>query len=118
MKNSCTSERLKMILSERGLKQVDILRMCEPLCKKMNVRLGRNDLSQYISGKAIPKQDKLSVLSVALNVSEPWLMGYDVPMERTYVNVSELSDVEMQLIIKYRSNPQMQEAVHKLLGIE
>jgi hypothetical protein len=39
-------------------------------------------LSQYVSGKAVPRQDKLTVLGLGLGVSEAWLMGYDVPMER------------------------------------
>ena len=50
--------------------------------EKFNVKLGRNSLSQYISGVYAPSQDKLSVLGLALDVSEAWLMGYNVPMGR------------------------------------
>jgi repressor LexA len=78
-------------MNERGLRQVDILRMCEPICKQHNVRLGRNDISQYLSGYAAPKQDKLTVLALALNVSEAWLMGYDVPMQRNFTQVETVS---------------------------
>lgn len=77
MKTSNTSLRLKQIMESRGLKQVDILSLCQPLCKKYGVKFGRNDISQYVSGKVEPKQDKLSVLAEALGVSEPFLMGYD-----------------------------------------
>ena len=86
MKQSNTSERLKYLMQIRGLKQVDILNLCQPICKKFGIRLERNDLSQYVSGKNAPGQDKLFVLSNALNVSEAWLMGYDVPLTRTYDN--------------------------------
>lgn len=82
MKNSNTSERLKEIMNTRGLKQVDILEKAKPYCQKYGVRLGRNDLSQYVSGKVTPGQEKLTVLGLALGVTEAWLMGYDVPMER------------------------------------
>ncbi len=82
MKQSNTSERLKYLMEIRKLKQVDILSICQPFCKKYGIRLERNDLSQYVSGKNSPGQDKLFVLSNALNVSEAWLMGYDVPMAR------------------------------------
>lgn len=82
MKNSNTSERLKEIMNTRGLKQVDILEKAKPYCQKYGVRLGRNDLSQYVSGKVTPGQEKLTVLGLALGVTETWLMGYDVPMER------------------------------------
>lgn len=82
MKNESTAIRLKQIMEERNLRQVDILEKCKPFCEKHNVKLGRNDLSQYVSGKVEPGQEKLTVLGLALNISEAWLMGYDVPMER------------------------------------
>jgi repressor LexA len=82
MKKETTSKRLKQIMADRNLKQVDILRKCAPICEKYNVRLGKNDLSQYVSGKVEPGSDKLGILGRALNVSEAWLMGYDVPMAR------------------------------------
>ena len=82
MKEYSTSERLKQIMIIRGLKQVEILRAAEPFCKFYDIKLNKNDLSQYISGKAEPGQAKLTILGLALNVSEAWLMGYDVPMEK------------------------------------
>lgn len=82
MKESNTSQRLKYIIDTVGLKQVEILEKCKPFCDKYGVRLAKNDLSQYVSGKVEPKQDKLSILGLALDVSEAWLAGYDVPMKR------------------------------------
>lgn len=81
MKVSNTSERLKELMNKHGYRQVDILEKCKPYCEKYNIKLGRNDLSQYVSGRVEPKQDKLTVLALALNVSEAWLMGFDVPLE-------------------------------------
>ncbi len=77
-----TSARLQQILSKRGLKQVDVLEKAAPYCKEYGIKLNKSDLSQYVSGKVEPGQDKLTVLGLALNVSEAWLMGFDVPMER------------------------------------
>lgn len=81
-----TSSRLKEIMSERNLRQVDILEMVAPYSKKMDIRLAKNDLSQYVSGKVEPSQEKLTLLSLALNVSEPWLMGYDVSKQEITSN--------------------------------
>lgn len=78
-----TADRLNQIMRERNIKQVDIINMAKPYCKLYKVKLGRNDLSQYVSGKVEPRQTKLYVLSCALNVNPAWLMGYDVPIERT-----------------------------------
>ncbi|MBQ3195941.1 MAG: repressor LexA [Clostridia bacterium] len=77
-----TSERLKQLMHERGLKQTDILRLAEPHFKSAGTKLNKNDLSQYVSGKVTPGQFKLSLLSLALDVPEVWLMGYDVPKTR------------------------------------
>ena len=82
MKSSSTSERLKQIMNERSLRQVDILEAAKPFCEKYGVKLAKNDLSQYVSGKVEPRQEKLTILGLALNVSETWLMGYDVRRER------------------------------------
>lgn len=92
MKGQTTADRLKQIMSERGLKQVDILEACKPYCVKYGVQLKKNDLSQYVSGKVEPKQDKLSILGMALNVNEVWLMGYNVPAGR-----EELALIESKL---------------------
>lgn len=95
MKESNTSERLKYIMETQCIKQVDILEKCKPFCAKYGVRLAKNDLSQYVSGKVEPKQDKLSILGLALNVSEAWLSGYNVPMSRS--NTREFKDIIKQL---------------------
>ena len=60
----------------------DILRLAKPYSEKYNIKLNKSDLSQYISGKNEPGQDKLFLLGIALNVNESWLMGFDVPQER------------------------------------
>lgn len=82
MKKCTTADRLKQIMSERNLKQVDILNLTKPYCEKHKVKLGRNDISQYVSGKVTPRQTKIYILAEALNVSEAWLMGFDVHPER------------------------------------
>lgn len=83
MKAYTTAQRLKQIMAERNLRQVDILRSAARYCEKYNIKLGKNDLSQYVSGKVEPGQDKLTILGLALGVSEAWLMGYDVPMGKS-----------------------------------
>lgn len=82
MKKETTAIRLNKIMSEQNLRQVDILDRVKPFCSKYDVKMNKSDLSQYVSGKVEPSQEKLVVLGMALNVSEAWLMGFDVPMER------------------------------------
>ena len=77
-----TAERLQQIIRGRGIKQADILAAAQPYCERYGVKLNKSDLSQFVNGKSNPGQWKLTVLALALNVSESWLMGLDVPMER------------------------------------
>ena len=53
-------------------------------------------LSKYLSGSAVARQKKLTLLADALNVNEVWLMGYDVPMDRDLnsLNITPLSDLQ------------------------
>lgn len=124
MKVLNTAERLKEYMDLFNCKQADILNACAPYCKKLNIKLGRNDLSQYVSGKVAPRQDKLSVLAAGMGVDEAWLMGYDVPM---YVHDSQvdasvdvtISAVEKEVIMAYRAAmPVIKDAVHRLLDID
>lgn len=82
MKISNTSERLKELMNARNLRQVDIVNAAQPYCLKHGVKLNKSDLSQYVSGKVEPSQEKLVILGMALGVSEAWLMGFEVPPER------------------------------------
>lgn len=108
MKISNTSNRLKELMNIRNLKQVDILNKVQPLCHIYDVKFNKSDLSQYVSGKTEPNQDKLFILSKALNVDVAWLMGFDVPVingaasSKIERNSYPLSDKEYNHITKYR----------------
>lgn len=78
MKNT-TASRLRQVMSERNLKQVDVISLSKVHQKELGVKLGKSALSQYINGKSTPDQEKLVLLARTLGVSEAWLMGYDVP---------------------------------------
>lgn len=67
------SKRLRTAIDEKAIRQSD-------LCEKTGI--GKSAMSQYLSGAFKPKQQNLFKLAQALGVSEAWLMGYNVPMER------------------------------------
>lgn len=107
-KTNNTSIRLKEYMNKNNMKQVDILNKAEPYCKQYNVKLTKQDLSQYVSGKTEPNQDKLAILSMALNVDVTWLMGFDVPMEgkpattdELVTMINSLSDSQQKNVIDY-----------------
>ncbi len=67
------NERLKQALDIRKMSAAELSRLSG---------IDEGTLSNYKKGKYEPKQRKLESIAVALNVSIPWLMGADVPMER------------------------------------
>lgn len=91
MRKSETSQKLKSIMEDKNLRQIDVINMCKPICNKYGIPpITSALLSQYLSGKCEPMQTRLTVLAQALDVSEAWLMGYDVPMERDANNDEEV----------------------------
>ena len=82
-----TTQRLNQLISESGLRQVEILEKSKPYQKELDVKMGKSALSQYISGKSNPDQDKLVLLAKTFGVSEAWLLGFDVPREPTANNI-------------------------------
>jgi transcriptional regulator with XRE-family HTH domain len=100
-----TAERLREVMDRRGLKQADIVRLCQPYAEKLGIKFQKSALSQYLSGRNEPNQYKLTVLALALNVSEAWLMGYDVPMERKEITTDNLTDGEQLLLTLFRQFP-------------
>jgi len=57
------------------------LRNMRPVELKEKTGISEAAISQYRSGYAKPKQDRLYLIANALNVNPTWLMGLDVPME-------------------------------------
>lgn len=82
-----TTNRLRQLIAETGLKQVEILEKSKPFQKELDVKMGKSALSQYISGKSNPDQDKLVLLAKTFGVSEAWLLGFDVPRESFSANI-------------------------------
>lgn len=74
-KRNSVGSRLKVIMNQRNLKQIDILNLAKPFFTD-NVKISKTDLSQYVNNKTEPRADKLNILSLALNVQQQWLLGY------------------------------------------
>ena len=71
MADSAFSNRLARAMAERGMKQVDLIRAAEAQGKK----LGKGQVSQYVSGKTVPRPDVMALLAAILGVGEGWLSG-------------------------------------------
>jgi transcriptional regulator with XRE-family HTH domain len=113
-----TAQRLAQLMSERNLRQVDILKSSEKYQRELGVKLGKSALSQYVSGKSVPDQDKLVLLAKTLNVSASWLMGYDVAESSDDVpeNAIDLSTLRDNVVL-FDGKPLSDDDVNKIAQI-
>lgn len=73
--NEDFANRLKKAMQIRDIKASE-------LSEKANIP--KSAISQYLSGLYEAKQKSIFKLASVLDVSEAWLMGLDVPMERQF----------------------------------
>lgn len=76
------SNRIKTAMDMYNLKQSDLV---------VRTGISKGALSSYITGRYLPKQNNIHLIAKALNVSESWLMGADVPMNRTLTKSSAVT---------------------------
>ena len=106
------AQRIRRALEIRNMKQADLCELA---------KVPKSSLSLYLSGAYEPRQDRLTQMAMVLNVTETWLMGYDVPMERentkTFVS-QNLSEGEQKLLDLFRRVPEsQQEMVLQMISV-
>lgn len=101
-------DRIKEALRIRNMKQSE-------LAEKTS--LSKSAISQYVSGTIEPRQNGIYALSKALNVSEAWLMGFNVPMDRK----SDLDRIEQserdEMIDEYQLDEFEQQEYDKIMSM-
>jgi transcriptional regulator with XRE-family HTH domain len=98
-----TAERLREAMEAAGKKPIDLVNI---------TGIDRGAISRYLAGKYEPKQTAVTKLALALDVSEMWLFGYDVPKARTLEQ--KKNDQLAQLIVRMRRDPAFYNIVEML----
>lgn len=99
--------RIKQALSIRGIKQVELAEKCGISQQKIN---------PWINQRWQPKQDSLYKMAKVLDVSEIWLAGYDVPMERPVAQ--KKMDQLAESILKIKGNKRYSDLVNKIVRLD
>lgn len=86
---STFSERLKQCLENNSSLSATLL--------AEHIGLSKQAISMYISGQRKPKRPTVKAIAEALNVSEAWLIGYDVPMKRISENGNQTAQLLHQI---------------------
>lgn len=108
-RSSTTSQRLIEAMAAAQMKQADLARA---------TGLSKGGISNYVMGRYEPKSDIVSKLAKALNCSEMWLMGYDVPKERQKENPGKiiLTEAEKELLDIFRLVPEAKQKEFLAMG--
>jgi transcriptional regulator with XRE-family HTH domain len=102
-RSGSTAQRLSEALADKNMKQSELVRASG---------IDSAAISRYLSGAYEPKSVAISKLATALDVSEMWLWGYDVPKERT--PEQKKNDQLAELIAMLRGNDMFYSLVVKL----
>lgn len=102
------AERIKEGMILRNMKQVELSKI---------TGISKGALSSYLSNRYIPKQNNVSLIAKALNVSETWLNGYDVPMDVVYsISSSDIDKILFEITSRsLESSPCIYDAIKKSL---
>nr|DAK55251.1 MAG TPA: bifunctional HTH-domain containing protein/aminotransferase [Caudoviricetes sp.] len=101
------SSRLREAMNIRNKKQVDLVR---------ETGINRSAISRYLSGEYEPKNKPVYELAKALDVSDQWLLGYDVPMERP--KAQKNNDAIADIVVRLRTDENFLLAVKKIYMME
>lgn len=97
------ANRLREAMDIRNKKQIDLVR---------ETGINRSAISRYLSGEYEPKNKPIYELAKALDVSEQWLMGYDVPIERPQKQKN--NDAISDIVVRLRTDEKFLLAVKKI----
>ena len=102
MKISNFAKKLKEAMDIRKVSQTEL---------HEKTGIGKPSINAYLKGEYKAKQDKVDLIAEALRVDPTWLIGYDVPMERSSresFNNGYYTDPETaELAEKLRTDPDM-----------
>ena len=98
---------MKEALAVREKKAIDLTR---------DLDIPKSAVSQYLSGyRTIKDSKRLYIIAKYLNVSEAWLMGFDVPMERT---MEKTNDAIVDIVTRLRTDPEFLSVVEKISKLD
>lgn len=73
------ANRLDIAMKNNHINQVELSEKTKIQGKLISQSL----INKYLKGKALARQNNIYTLAKILDVDEAWLMGYDVPIQRT-----------------------------------
>ena len=83
------ANRLAIAMQLNNINQIELSEKTKAFSKTISQSL----INKYLKGKALARQDNIYILCKILNVDEAWMMGFDVPIERTPDELRTTNDI-------------------------
>jgi len=100
-------DRLQEALNIRDKKAVDLVR---------DLKIPKSAVSQYLSGKSQNMDStRLHSICTYLDISEPWLLGFDVPMDRV---VEKKADTITDVVLRMKTDSEFLSIVEMLTELD
>lgn len=100
-------DRLQEALYIRDKKAVDLVR---------DLKIPKSAISQYLSGKSQNMDsERLHSICKYLDVSEPWLLGFDVPMDRV---IEKKADTIADVVLRMKTDSEFLSLVETLNNLD
>jgi transcriptional regulator with XRE-family HTH domain len=100
-------DRLQEALILREKKAADLVR---------DLKIPKSAVSQYLSGKSQNMDsERMYAICRYLNVSEPWMLGFDVPMER---KTEKNNDTIADIVVRLRTDSDFLSLVETLISLD
>ena len=105
-------KKLNSVINMKGDQKVS--RLQDRLAEALRVReirairlseetgVPKGAISYYLNGKSTPKPDRLRLICEVLNVSETWMLGYDVPMDISLVEDTNMDFISNETFINVK----------------
>lgn len=100
-------DRLKQAMSYRNMTAAD-------LCRKGH--FAKATVSYWLNGRNEPNNEKLYLLAKILDVSEAWLLGYDVKIDRDPAQ-KELDELA-EMVARIKKDPDFRETALLLYRLD
>ena len=107
MNSSVFAKRFASLLKEQNIKQADLVR----LANERGVKLSKSQISQYVSGKTLPRRDTLAFLASALGVDADFLTGLEPTVENTGANRTFSKSHKLDNVLYDVRGPVLEEAM-------
>ena len=112
MESSIFATRLNDLLQKKKIKQVELVRLAE----EKGIKLGKSHISQYVSGKTVPRKETLQFLATVLGVEPDWLLGKEAAPAKAKIEEFNFDKKEGSNMREFKKSTKLDNVLYDVRG--